>query len=105
MSAKTKKEGGVGLKDKAHEEVKEPKKYLVVFHNDDFTPMDFVVAVLMQVFHHPQPKAVQIMLDVHRKGRGIAGVFSHEVAETKMEISRQLARKHEHPLEVTIEPE
>ena len=101
----TKHEGGTGLLDKLKDEVKEPPKYRVVLHNDDYTPMDFVVAILVQVFRYEQTRAVRIMLDVHTKGRGIAGVYTREIAEMKMAQTLSYAKQHENPLEVSIEPE
>ena len=101
----TRREGGVGVLDKQREELKEPPKYRVILHNDDFTPMDFVVAILVQVFHHEQTRAVRIMLDVHTKGQGLAGIFTREIAETKQAKALAYAKQHEHPFEVTIEPE
>jgi len=80
-----------------------PKKYKVFLLNDDYTAMDFVVEVLMSIFHKTYQEAEQIMLDVHRKDRGVCGVYTFEVAETKiMQVSR-LAREHGYPLKATME--
>ena len=103
--ATTKREGGVGVLDRQREELREPPKYSVIFHNDDFTPMDFVTALLVQVFHHPHARAVKIMLDVHENGKGVAGIYTREIAETKTQICLAHAKQHEHPFEVSIEPE
>jgi ATP-dependent Clp protease adaptor protein ClpS len=67
--------------------------------------MEFVVLVLVSVFHHDEPSAVQIMLHVHQNGVGVAGVFSYEIAETKASKVTDLARQHEYPLRCTVEPE
>jgi ATP-dependent Clp protease adaptor protein ClpS len=83
--------------------VKEPEQYKVILLNDDYTSMDFVVEVLMSIFHKNYQEAEQIMLDIHRKDRGVCGVYTYEVAETKvMQVSR-LAREHGYPLKATME--
>ena len=85
--------------------VEKPRKYKVLFHNDDYTTMEFVVWLLMTVFHHDTTSAQRIMLHVHQKGMGVAGVYPREVAETKVQKVLDLARSHEFPLECTMEPE
>jgi ATP-dependent Clp protease adaptor protein ClpS len=82
-----------------------PPLYKVLMHNDDFTTMDFVVFVLMEVFHKDYPEAETIMYAVHRKGLGVAGVFTREIAETKINQVYNLARAHEFPLLCTMEEE
>ena len=77
----------------------------VVFHNDDYTPMDFVCQLLIQTFHKNEPAAKAITLHVHEKGKGIAGVYSREIAETKARDSLIIAKSHGHPLLVDFEPE
>tara|TARA_B000000609_G_scaffold143656_1_gene123835 strand:+ start:324 stop:626 length:303 start_codon:yes stop_codon:yes gene_type:complete len=84
-------------------DVKEPNKYQVIFVNDSFTPMEFVVEVLMSIFYHTQQDAEKIMIDVHEKGKGTAGVFFYEVAEQKALETTHLARSNGHPLNVEIE--
>ncbi len=79
--------------------------YKVLLLNDDYTPMEFVVAILEQVFQMPRDRAISLMLDVHRTGVGVAGVYVHEIAETKAAQVLSIARKHEHPLQCTIEKE
>jgi ATP-dependent Clp protease adaptor protein ClpS len=74
-----------------------------VMINDDFTPMEFVVQVLEGFFYHPREKAVQIMLQVHTQGRGVAGVYAAEIAETKVAQVNAYARKHQHPLLTVME--
>ncbi len=83
--------------------VKEPSFYKVVLLNDDFTPMDFVVHVLQKFFHKNADDANKIMMAVHLQGSGIAGVFSHEVAETKVYVVNDYARKSKHPLKCVME--
>jgi ATP-dependent Clp protease adaptor protein ClpS len=83
--------------------LKKPPLYKVLLHNDDYTTKEFVVQVLQYVFHKEQTEAVQIMLHVHKKGIGVAGVYTYEVAETKVAMVENLARQHEYPLKCTIE--
>jgi len=85
--------------------VKKPRLYKVIFHNDDYTTMEFVIHVLEVVFHKSPAESAAIMLHVHNRGSGVAGVYTYEVAETKVEQSLNLARAEGHPLMVTMEPE
>ena len=87
----------------ARPELKPPPKYKVLLLNDDFTPMDFVVQVLELFFHMSREKATQIMLHVHTRGVGVCGVFSRDVAETKVAQVKEFARRHQHPLMCTME--
>lgn len=80
-----------------------PPQYKVVVVNDDFTPMEFVVQVLQKFFRHSRESAVQIMLHVHIKGRGVAGVYPLEIAETKTAQANAYAHKHQHPLLTVME--
>lgn len=82
-----------------------PKMYKVILLNDDYTPMDFVVLVLRRFFGKTEEQATQIMLDVHKKGAGIAGVFTLEMAEMKTMQVNQFARMNQHPLKCTLEAE
>ena len=83
--------------------LKEPKQYLVLLLNDDYTSMDFVIDVLMNIFHKTYQEAEQIMLDVHRKDKGVCGVYTYEVAETKVMQVSKLAREQGFPLKATME--
>ncbi len=85
------------------DELKEPDMYSVVLHNDDYTTKEFVVEVLRAVFHKPVIEATKIMLDVHKKGKGIVGVFTWDIAQTKAAQVHQLAHKREFPLKCTVE--
>ncbi|MCQ9616613.1 ATP-dependent Clp protease adapter ClpS [Paenalcaligenes niemegkensis] len=81
-----------------------PPMYQVVLLNDDYTPMEFVVAVLQRVFNKTELEAERIMLKVHHEGRGICGIFPRDIAATRVEIVRQLAVAREHPLQCIMEP-
>lgn len=83
--------------------LKRPPLYKVLLHNDDYTTKEFVVQLLQYVFHKEYSEAVQIMLHVHKKGIGVAGVYSYEVAETKATLVESLARQREYPLRCTVE--
>jgi ATP-dependent Clp protease adaptor protein ClpS len=86
-------------------ELKEPRMYKVVLLNDDYTPMVFVVDVLKRFFYMSQDIATQVMLEVHYKGKAICGVFTREIAETKVALVNDYAVTHEHPLLCGMEPE
>ena len=82
-----------------------PSMYRVLLLNDDYTPMEFVVLILERFFHKNREEATQIMLHVHQKGIGVCGVFTYEVAETKVTQVVDFARRHQHPLQCTMEKE
>jgi ATP-dependent Clp protease adaptor protein ClpS len=86
------------------QKIEEPPLYSVLLHNDDFTTMDFVIYVLRTIFRHPEGDAVRLMLQVHTQGYGLAGVYTREIAETKVTEVVALAQTHEHPLLCTMEP-
>ncbi len=96
---------GTGIVTKTRPKTKKPSLYKVLLLNDDYTPMEFVVHVLERFFSKPREEAVQIMLHVHRHGVGICGVYTFEVAETKVAQVIELARRHQHPLQCTMEKE
>ncbi len=85
--------------------LKRPPLYRVLLLNDDYTTMEFVIEVLTQIFNHSEEKATQIMLHVHQRGAGICGVYTREIAETKVEQVLQYAQAEKHPLQCTMEPD
>ncbi len=87
------------------ERTKKPRKYKVLLFNDDYTTMEFVVFILTQVFKHGPAAATRIMLQTHQHGVGVAGVYTREVAETRVAQVQDLAKENGHPLECTMEPE
>ena len=84
-------------------ELKEPAKYKVVLHNDDYTSMDFVVDILMRIFYKNYEEAQRIMLQVHQNGKAVCGIYSFEIAQTKAQQVKQLAKQSGFPLLATIE--
>lgn len=96
-------EGDVALEERQKTEI--PRRFLVIFHNDDYTTQEFVVHVLMEIFHKDETAAFAVMLEVHHRGWGVAGTYSRDVAETKVEQVLNYARERGHPLKVTAEPE
>ena len=90
---------------KKRSKLKKPPLYKVLLLNDDFTPMEFVVHVLEKFFAIGNEKAVQIMLAVHKKGMAVVGVYSHDIAETKVTQVMDYSRKNQHPLQCTMEKE
>lgn len=103
MSNRPVEEPDVGVVAESEQEVKSPPMYKVLLHNDDYTTMEFVVQVLQAVFHKSPSEATHIMLHIHRSGIGVAGVYTHEVAETKVATVEALARQQEFPLKCTME--
>ncbi len=81
-----------------------PPMYQVVLLNDDYTPMEFVVAVLQRIFGKTEDEAARIMLKVHHEGRGVCGVYTRDIASTRVEMVRQMARANQHPLQCIMEP-
>ncbi|MBV9882842.1 MAG: ATP-dependent Clp protease adapter ClpS [Sphingomonadaceae bacterium] len=94
---------GLGLATKTRTRTKSPSPYKVLMLNDDYTPMEFVVIVLQSFFKMSIEDATRVMLHVHQRGVGVCGVFSYEVAETKVAQVMDFARKNEHPLQCTLE--
>jgi ATP-dependent Clp protease adaptor protein ClpS len=98
-------EGGTGVALETRPKTKRPPLYKVLLLNDDYTPMEFVVHVLERFFGMTHAQAFEVMLTVHKKGVAVVGVFSHEIAETKVSQVMDFARRHQHPLQCTMEKE
>jgi ATP-dependent Clp protease adaptor protein ClpS len=96
---------GTATKTRTRPKLQAPSMWQVILHNDDYTTQDFVVMVLKSVFRKPEAEAVRIMLDVHKHGKGIAGLYPHDIAETKVLHVKALAEQREFPLLCTMEPE
>ncbi len=94
---------GEELESRVEEVLEEPPMYKVLLHNDDYTTMEFVVEVLQKVFRKSPAEATRVMLSVHKNGMGVCGVYTSEVAETKVEMVHHLARKHGYPLQCSME--
>lgn len=96
---------GVVTRTKSEKKLQKPRMFRVLLHNDDYTTREFVVEVLRVVFHKSESDAITIMLHVHNNGMGVAGVYTREVAETKIRTVEGLARRYEFPLRLSMEPE
>jgi ATP-dependent Clp protease adaptor protein ClpS len=96
---------GVITEEKTRERVERPKLYKVLLHNDHYTTREFVVDVLVLIFNKSETEARQIMMHVHQKGTGVAGVYPFDVAHTKVDKVLRLAKEYEYPLLLTVEPE
>ena len=98
-------ESGTKTLTRPEQKVKNPSMYKVLLLNDDYTPMDFVILILMQFFKKDEVESAKIMLEVHNNGAGKAGVYTFEVAETKVHLVNQFSNKNKHPLKCVMEPE
>jgi ATP-dependent Clp protease adaptor protein ClpS len=96
-------DGETGVVTKIRVRTKKPSMYKVLMLNDDYTPMEFVIYVLQNFFALPEEQAAQIMLHVHQRGVGVCGVYTYDIAETKVNQVMDLARENQHPLQCTIE--
>lgn len=94
---------GTSLDEGLDEQLREPAMYNVVLHNDHYTTMEFVVSVLRSIFHKPIIEATKIMMDVHKKGKGVVGLYTYDIAATKVAQVRQRAKEYEYPLKCTVE--
>ena len=100
-----KKQTQTGKVTKVREKSHEPQEYLVILHNDNVTTMDFVVMILMKIFRKSESEATRIMLEVHIKGKGVAGRYTYDIAQTKATQAIRLARANRFPLRLTVEPD
>jgi len=107
-------DGGGGVREVRHDglllaepkvKTKRPPLFKVVLMNDDYTPMDFVVFILKDIFRKNHEEAVSIMMEIHQKGEGVSGIYTRDVAETKAELVITLARRNEYPLQCRVEKE
>ena len=98
-------DGDIGLKLETRPKTKRPPLYKVMILNDDYTPMEFVVNVLERFFGMTNDQSIELMMTVHQKGLAVVGVFSHEIAETKVALVMDFAARHQHPLQCTMEKE
>lgn len=98
-----KESGSPGLKDR--QRAKTPRRYAVYIHNDDFTPMDFVVEILVEIFRKPTDEAFAIMMSVHKSDRGLVGYYTLDMASSKVNKAIRLARNEGYPLRLSYEPE
>lgn len=105
MAQRDEDDGDVGVKVATRPKTAKPPMYKVLILNDDYTPMEFVVHVLERFFGMTHAQAVELMLTVHKKGVAVVGVFSFEIAETKVALVMDFARQHQHPLQCTLEKE
>ena len=105
MSEKTDNDTPLGnvATEEAKPKVKRPPLYKVMLMNDDYTPMEFVVHILESFFTMDREKATRVMLEVHTRGKGVCGIYAHEIAETKVSQVNEYSRKHQHPLLCTME--
>ena len=94
---------GTAVETRTKTKLKKPRMYKVLLHNDDYTTMEFVVFILQGIFHHSESEAMQIMLHVHKNGIGVAGVYTREIAETRIAQVEALARQHEYPLRCSMD--
>ena len=103
--AETDRQTGGEVLERTRQQTKRPELYKVLLLNDDYTTMDFVVEVLETIFNKPPAEAFRIMMMVHTQGKGLCGVYPHEIAETKVEAVVNTAREHGFPLKAAMEPE
>jgi ATP-dependent Clp protease adaptor protein ClpS len=97
-------DAGVAVEE-GRPQLKEPPQYRVILHNDDYTTMEFVIEVLTTFFHKSEAAAYEVMLKVHQEGQGVAGVYSYEIAETKVAQVEEAARQRGFPLKCSLEPD
>jgi ATP-dependent Clp protease adaptor protein ClpS len=94
-----------GLMERERTSLREPRRYKVIIYNDDFTTMDFVVKLLMEIFHKSLPESESLMLQVHKGGQAVVGIYTYDIARTKVERATGMAREAGYPLRLTYQPE
>jgi ATP-dependent Clp protease adaptor protein ClpS len=102
---KTGDDSGVILKERSEEKAKRPRKWKVIIVNDDYTPMQFVVDLLREVFRKSEAEATRVMMQIHTQGSAVCGVYTHEIAETKVAVVTMRATQAEYPLMAVLDPE
>lgn len=105
MARRPQEESDTAVDTRTEKKVSRPRMWKVLLHNDHYTTREFVVMVLVDVFNKSETDAVQIMMHVHHQGVGVAGVYTHDVAQTKIDKVHRLARAYEYPLKLSMEPE
>lgn len=105
MARRPQEESDTAVDTRTETKVSRPRMWKVLLHNDHYTTREFVVMVLVDVFNKSETDAVQIMMHVHHQGVGVAGVYTHDVAQTKIDKVHRLARAYEYPLKLSMEPE
>src|SRR5690349_18949749 len=105
QSPREREDGDSAVKTDPKKKTEKVRRWKVVLHNDDYTTMEFVVLVLMKFFHRTETEATHIMLSVHHRGQGVAGVYTKDIAETKVAQVQDFAKEHAMPLRLTAEPE
>jgi len=98
-------DSAVANKESVRSRIKEPKKYKVLILNDDYTPMDFVVAILVTIFKHSETSAAKIMMQIHNEGSGVAGIYTFEIAEQKQIEAVSVSKENGFPLQFKVEAE
>ena len=99
------KKSDIGVMDRDDRKIEKPRRFKAIMHNDDYTPMEFVTLILETLFNKSSAEATRLTLDVHKKGRGVAGVYSREICETKCVQANHIAKESGHPFLVESEPE
>ncbi|MBO4673096.1 MAG: ATP-dependent Clp protease adaptor ClpS [Bacteroidaceae bacterium] len=94
-----------GIKERQRTDLREPRRYQVIIHNDDFTTMEFVVMVLKEVFFLSEENAEALMLKVHHAGKAVVGIYTYDIAMSKAQKATKMARENDFPLRLTVEPE
>ena len=93
------------IRERQHTDLREPRRYKVTIYNDDFTTMEFVVKILVEVFYKSQSEATSIMLSVHKQGKGVVGLYSYDMALSMAQKATAMAKEEGFPLRITVEPE